>query len=162
MGLPCYRLRVSLQRALGHYFPYTSDFGEISYEVRDLFPWKMPTKMITSCLLNVKKNLKLGANKLKLDLKLLPKICFWSNNIHREIDQWNRRRFGAKWNVTVPNSVTPVNPIAYANEYTCYRLMLSNDTQNTPILNFHPYFRETVILSNFYKNQWRKMQFFVV
>ena len=29
--------------------------------------------------------------------------------------------------------------------------MLSNDTQITPILKFHPYFRETVILSNFYK-----------
>ena len=57
------------------------------------------------------KNLKLGTNKLKLDWKLLPKIFFRSNNIHREIDRWNRRRFGAKWNVTVPNSVTPVNTL---------------------------------------------------
>ena len=31
-------------------------------------------------------NLKLGTNKLKLDLNLLPKIFFRSNNIHREID----------------------------------------------------------------------------
>ena len=29
--------------------------------------------------------------------------------------------------------------------------MLSNDTHITRILNFHPYFRETVILSNFIK-----------
>ena len=29
--------------------------------------------------------------------------------------------------------------------------MLSNDTQVTRMLNFHPYFRETVILGNFYK-----------
>ena len=81
------------------------------YEVRDLFPWKMTTKMIISCLLNVKKNLKLDRKNLKLDLNLLPKIFFRSNNIHREIDQWNRRRFGTKWNVTIPNSVTPVKPI---------------------------------------------------
>ena len=39
------------------------------------------------------------------------KIFFQCNHIHREIDQWNRRRFGAKWNVTVPNSVTPIKPI---------------------------------------------------
>ena len=39
------------------------------------------------------------------------KCFFWSNNIHREIDQWNRRRFGTKWNVAVPYSVTPVKPI---------------------------------------------------
>ena len=25
------------------------------YEVRDLFPWEMPTKMVISCLLNVEK-----------------------------------------------------------------------------------------------------------
>ena len=82
------------------------------YEVRDLFPWKMPTKVITSCLLNVEKIWNTAQNKLKLDLKLLPKMFFFrSNNIHREIDQWNRRRFGTKWNVTVPNSVTPVKPI---------------------------------------------------
>ena len=59
------------------------------------------------------KNMKLGTNKLKLDLKLLPNICFRRNNIHWEIDQWNRSRFGAKWHVTVPNSVTPVKPIVY-------------------------------------------------
>ena len=59
------------------------------------------------------KNLKLCINKLKLDFKLLPKICFRRNNIHWEIDQWNRRRFGAKWHVTVPNSVAPVRPIVY-------------------------------------------------
>ena len=29
--------------------------------------------------------------------------------------------------------------------------MLSNDTQNTRMLHFHPHFRETVILGNFYK-----------
>ena len=34
-----------------------------------------------------------------------------------EIDLWNRRRFGAKWNVTVPYSVTPVKPIVYKSIY---------------------------------------------
>ena len=29
-------------------------------------------------------------------------------------------------------------------------VMLSNDTQMTRMLNFHSYFRETVILNNFY------------
>ena len=84
---------------------------EVTVEVRDLFPWEIFTKMVISCLLNVEKNLKLCANKLKLDLKLLPKICFRRNNIYWEIDPWNRRRFGAKWHVTVPNSVASVKPI---------------------------------------------------
>ena len=57
------------------------------------------------------KILKLGTNKLKLDFELLPKIFFRRNNIHREIDHWNRRRFDAKWHVTVPNSVARVKPI---------------------------------------------------
>ena len=83
----------------------------IIYVVRDLFPWEMFIEMVISCLLNVEKNLKLGTNRLKLDFKLLMKICFRRNNIHWEIDQWNRRRFGAKWLVTVPNSVAPVKPI---------------------------------------------------
>ena len=103
------------------------------YEVKDLFPCKMPTKMIISCLLNVKKNLKLGTNELKLDLTFLPKVYFRSNNIHREIDQWNR-----------PSRQLT---LSYANEYVCHGVMLSKDTQSTRILNFHPYFRETVILS---------------
>ena len=81
------------------------------YEVRDLFPWKMTTKMIISCLLNVKKIW----NSAQINLCstwIFYRIYFYrSNNIHREIDQWNRHRFGTKWNVTVPNSVTPVKPI---------------------------------------------------
>ena len=40
--------------------------------------------------------------------------------------------------------------------------MLSNDTQMTRMLNFHPYFRETVILNNFYKIRDEKCSFFVV
>ena len=80
----------------------------IRYEV-NLFPWEMITKTVTSCFLNVEKNRKLGTNKLKLHFLL--KIFFRHNNIHRKIDQWNRRRFGAKWHVTVPNSVTPIKHI---------------------------------------------------
>ena len=57
------------------------------------------------------KNLELGTNKLKLDFKLLPTISFRHYNIQREIDLWNRRQFGANWNATVPNSVTPIKPI---------------------------------------------------
>ena len=96
-----------------HWFHRTQVQRWPQYEVRDLFPWEMFTKMVISCLLNVEKNLKLCTNKLKLDFKLLPKICFRRNNIHWEIDQWNRRRFGAKWYVTVPNSVAPVRPIVH-------------------------------------------------
>ena len=81
------------------------------YEVRDLFPWEMLTKTVISSFVNVEKNLKLDTNKPRLDIRLLPKILLRHNNIHREIDQWNRRRFGAKWNVTVPNSVTLIKPI---------------------------------------------------
>ena len=40
--------------------------------------------------------------------------------------------------------------------------MLSNYTQITRMFNFHPHFRETVILGNFYKIHDEKMQFFVV
>ena len=79
------------------------------YEVRDLFPWEMFTKMVISCLLNVEKIW--NSAQIKLDFKLLMKICFRRNNIHWEIDQWNRRRFGAKLLVTVPNSVAPIKPI---------------------------------------------------
>ena len=38
-------------------------------------------------------------------------------------------------------------------------VMLSNDTQMTRMLNFHPYFRETVILNNFYKIHDEKCSF---
>ena len=40
--------------------------------------------------------------------------------------------------------------------------MLLNDTQIAHISNFHPYFRETMILSNFYKIHDEKYIFFVV
>ena len=73
-----------------------------AYEVRDLFPWKMFTKMVISCLPNVEKIWNSAQINLSstLKFKLFPKICFRRNNIHWEIDQWNRRRFGAKWHVT--------------------------------------------------------------
>ena len=38
-------------------------------------------------------------------------------------------------------------------------VMLSNDTQMTRMLNFHPCFRETVILNNFYKIHDKKCSF---
>ena len=106
------------------------------------------------------KNLKLGKSKLKLDFKLLPKIFFRCNNIHREIDQWNRRRFGTKWHVTVPNSVTPNKPIV------CKWIYMSQEwycqmTQVARILNFHPHFRKTVISGNFYQILDEKCSFFV-
>ena len=41
-------------------------------------------------------------------------------------------------------------------------VMLSNDTQMTRMLNFNPYFRETVILNNFYKIHDEKYSFFIV
>ena len=81
------------------------------YEVRDLFPWEMLTKTAISCFLTVEKILNSAQINLSSTLNFLLKIFCRHNNIHREIDQWNRRRFGAKWHVTVPNSVTPIKPI---------------------------------------------------
>ena len=83
----------------------------VVYEVRDLFPWEMLTKTAISCFLNVEKIWNSAQINLSSTLNFLLKIFCRHNNIHREIDQWNRRRFGAKWHVTVPNSVTPIKPI---------------------------------------------------
>ena len=81
------------------------------YEVRDLFPWEIITKIVISCLLKVDKIWNSAQIILSSTLNFLPKILFRRNNIHREIDHWNRRWFGAKWHVTVPNSVAPVKSI---------------------------------------------------
>ena len=78
-----------------------------TYEVRDLFPWEMFTKMVISWLLNFEKIW----NSAQIDLSSTLDFYRRRNNIHWEIDLWNRRRFGAKWLVTVPNSVAPVKPI---------------------------------------------------
>ena len=90
------------------------------YEVRDLFPWEMIIKMVISYLLNVEKIWNSAQINLSSTLNFLPKILFRRNNIHQEIDHWNRHWFGAKWHVTVPNSVAQLN-LSYANEYTCNR-----------------------------------------
>ena len=112
------------------------------YEVRDLFPWEMPTKMMISCLLNV---------------NFYRKYFFEYPPRNRPVKSTPIWR---KWNVTVPNSVVPVKPLVCKWIYTCHRVMLSNDTQTTRILNFHPHFRETVILSNFYKFMTKNAGFF--
>ena len=78
------------------------------YEVMDLFPWEMITKMAISFLLNVEKNWNSAQINLSSTLNFLLKILFRRNNVHREIHHWNRRWFGAKWHATVPNSVAPV------------------------------------------------------
>ena len=90
------------------------------YEVRDLFPWEMITKMVISCLLNVEKMWNSAQINLSSTLNFLTKILFRSNNIHREIDHWNRRWVGAKWHVTYLIPSRQLN-LSYANEYTCYR-----------------------------------------
>ena len=99
-------------------------------------------------------------NKLKLGFKLLPKIFCRRNNIHWEIDQWNRRRFDAKWHVTVPYSVTSIKPVVCKWIYTSRGWYCQNDTRITRILNFHPHFHKIVIWIIFLSNSWRKMQFF--
>ena len=104
------------------------------------------------------KNLKLGRNKLKLDLKLLPKIFFRRNNIHRGIDQWNRRRFGAKWNVTVPNSVTPFNPTVCKWIYIA-RGNVVKWHANYTYIKFPSVFSWNCDLSNFYKIHDEKCSF---
>ena len=45
------------------------------YQVKDLLPWEMLSKIAISYVLNVKK-MKLGTNKLKIDFKILPKMFF--------------------------------------------------------------------------------------
>ena len=105
------------------------------YEVRDLFAWEMPTKII-SCLLNVEIIWNSAQINWSSTLNFYREYFFRCNNIHREIDRWSRHRFGAKWNVTVPNSVMPVKRLVCKWICTCHRVMLSNDTQITRILNF--------------------------
>ena len=104
----------------------------------------------------------LSLNSAQINLSstwnFLPKILFRRNNIHREIDHWNRRWFGAKWHVTVPNSVAPVKHV-YANEYTCHRGKVVKWHTNDTFFNSHPYFSETVILNNFYKIHDEKCSF---
>ena len=78
------------------------------------------------------------------------KIVFQRNSIHRENDQWNSRRFGAKWNVTVLNSVTPIKPIVcewiYMSQGWYFQLTRELHIYKT----FHSHLRETVILRNFF------------
>ena len=89
------------------------------YEVRDLFPWEMLTKTVISCFLNVEKIWNSEQINLSWTLNFYRRYFFRRNKIHREIDQWNRCRFGAKWHATVPGfgdanfiySVTQIKPI---------------------------------------------------
>ena len=81
------------------------------YEVRDLIPWEILTKMVIWYVLKVEKYWNSAQINLSSTLNFYRKIFFRRNHIHREIDQWNRRRTGAKSNVTVPNSVTPIKSI---------------------------------------------------
>ena len=80
------------------------------YVARDLFPWEMLTKTMISCFLNVGQIWNSAQINLSSTLKFYRRYFLRRNNIHREIDQWNRRRFVAKWHVTAPNSVTPIKP----------------------------------------------------
>ena len=59
----------------------------------------MPTKMIMPCLLNVKKIWNSAQINLSSTWNFYRKYFSRSHNIHREIDQWNRRRFGAMYEV---------------------------------------------------------------
>ena len=115
-----------------------------------------------SCLLNVGKIWNSAQINWSSTLNFYREYFFRRNNIHREIDRWSRHRFGAKWNVTVPNSVMPVKPLVCKWICTCHRVMLSIDTQITRILNFHPHYRETVILSNFYEFITKNAVFFLL
>ena len=72
----------------------------------------MPTKMIISCLLDVKKIWNSAQINLSSTRNFNQKYSFEATISTEKSTQWNRRRFGAKWNVTVSNSVTPVKPIA--------------------------------------------------
>ena len=69
------------------------------------FREKCPLKWWDHICLMLKKKLNSAYIDLSLILNFNRKCFFFRrNNINREIDQWNRRRFGAKWDVTVPNS----------------------------------------------------------
>ena len=75
------------------------------------------TKMVIQYFLQVEKWWNSAQMNLSSTYKFLPKKNIF--HIHQEIDQWNRRRFGAKWKVTVPNSVSPIKPII------CKRIYMS-------------------------------------
>ena len=80
----------------------------------------MPIKMMISCLLNVEKIWNSAQINWSSTLNFYREYFFGRNNIHREIDRWSRHRFGAKWNVTVPNSVMPVKPLVCKLICTCH------------------------------------------
>ena len=68
--------------------------------------------MIIACLLNVKKDLKLGTNKLKLNWKLLPKFFFEATiSTEKSTSEIDADLAQNASYVTVPNAVTPVRPI---------------------------------------------------
>ena len=117
----CYRGKVALSDISTPsyiWITYWEYLGcSIAYEVRDLFPWEMLTKTAISCFLNVQKFWNSAQINLSSTLNFYRRYFFRHNNIHREIDQWNRRRFGAKWHVTVPNSVTPIKPLVCKSIY---------------------------------------------
>ena len=71
----------------------------------------MPTKTVISCFLNVEKISNSTQINLSSTLNFYRRYSFRRSNIYRETDQWNRHRFGAKWHVTVPNSVTSIKPV---------------------------------------------------
>ena len=77
------------------------------YEVRDLFPWEMLTRIVIPYLLNFETMWNSAQINLSSTLNFYRKY-FWRNDIHRDVEHWNRRRFGAQWNVTLPNPVTPI------------------------------------------------------
>ena len=115
--------------------------GKSIYEVGDLFPWEMLTKMMISYLLNVeKKNTWNSPSEIDFDLaqKMKCKLHY----------------------VTVQNSVTPIKPAIFKMNTHVTEDILLNNTGIIHKLNFHPHFREIVILSNLYKSRDKNAAFF--
>ena len=87
-------------------------FFIVNYEVKDLFPWEMLIKTVISCFRNVEKIWNSAQINLSSTLNLYRRYLFVATiSTEKSTTESNRRRFGAKWHVTVPNSVTPIKPI---------------------------------------------------
>ena len=133
---------------------------ETSTRTRTYFREKCPLKWWYHVCLNVEKIWNSAQINLSSTLNFYPKYLFVaiiSKKSAREKDADLAQNEMQLYLIPSRHS-----NLSYANEYTCHRVMLSNETQITCMLNFHPHFCETEILSNFYNIHNDKCSFFVV
>ena len=135
----------------------SSCFGQ-HYEVRDLFPWEMLTKMLKSYLPYVIKKLKSTHIDLSSTLNFYRKYCFDATQSTQKSTSEIDADLAQNEMKLYLNPSRQLNP-SLTKEYTCHSRDLSSDTQITHLFNNHQHFSETVILSNFYKIHDEKYSF---